>query len=359
MDSDVTADSLSSPEHGGTSAHERGSGFGSMLSFSTQGPPDHASSQRSSGGAVLDSFDLSPATDASSGGDFLDMGSRQQRASLSLPGAGGLTPLSESRKSSHLLLREGEGQITSDKDPSRTYSDINLGGSVDLGIPKARADNIVVGITPEEDRGDNRRIRKRSREAAMTDGRVSVGWQQSQQSQLSHRDRLESSWPLFQKRNTSGDGSQWSMSQPSPSASSSQRAETTSHSPPEYVSVPQGSRLSQRAMTGVEDVASLSGFLRDGESNEGEIDRRGSGSDNSRDGGGDGCGGDGCGGGGADSINNNREGMSVGSSEPLLSGGIGETFSIVSEVSSRGLPAPPLMPSGPLPAIGAIREVGQ
>eukprot|EP00903_Cladosiphon_okamuranus_P014747 g13665.t1 len=91
MDSDVTADSLSSPELGGTSVREGGSGFRSMLSFSTQGPADRASSQRSSS-AALDSFDLSPATDASTGGGgFLDGGSRHQRSSLSLHESGGLT----------------------------------------------------------------------------------------------------------------------------------------------------------------------------------------------------------------------------------------------------------------------------
>lgn len=322
MDSDVTADSLSSPEQGGASTRERGSGFGSMLSFSTQGPLDHASSQRSSS-AVLDSFDLSPATDTSSGGGFLDMGSsRQQRGSLSLTGAGGLTPLSESRGSSDLLPREEDQEVTSD----------NLGESPELGIPK-RAENVVVGIAPVEARGIGGRIRKRSREVAMTDGRAPVGWQQSQQS---HQDRLESSWPHFQKRSTAGDGSQWSMSQPSPSPSFSQQD-----------NVPQGSRWSQRAATGIEGGASLGEFSRDDENNDGEVDRRGSGSDN---------GSDGVGGGGG--INSNRGGMSVSSSEPL-NGGIGETFSIVSEVSSRGLPAPPLIPSGPLPAIGTIREVSQ
>lgn len=110
----------------------------------------------------------------------------------------------------------------------------------------------------------------------------------------------------------------------------------------------------QQARPGIGDEASLSGFARGGDSN-------GGGGDNGRDGGGGGGDrdGEGGGGGGGGRRNSNRAGTTASSSEAPLSGGTGETFSVVSEVSSGGLPAPPVLPSGPLPAIGAVREVRQ
>jgi len=336
MDSDVTADSLSSPEHGGTSSTRgRDSAFGSMLSFSNQGPPDHTSSQRSSS-AALDSFDLSPATDASTGGDgFLDGGSsRHQRSSLSLHEAGVLTPLSESRRSSGLLSRESE-EGSREKHPTR-FGDITGSVHGEPGISQASGE-VVVGVAPRDARrGGAGRTRKRSREVATTDGRASVGLQQLQQH------RLERSWPLFGGQGPGGDGSsQWGMSELSPSRSFSRRGGETS-SPREYGSIPQVPRSHRREVFGTGDEVSVGGFSRGGESNGGE-------SDGGRDGG------VGAGGG---AINSNR-GMSVSSSDGALSGGVGETSSVFSEVSSRGLPAPPPIPSGPLPVIGTIREVSR
>ncbi len=339
MDSDVTADSLSSPEHGGgtssSSTRGRESAFGSMLSFSNQVPPDHASSQRSSS-AALDSFDLSPATDASTGGGgFLDGGSssRHQRSSLSLHEAGELSPLSESRRSSGFLSREDE-EDGRKVYPTR-YGDITGSVHAEQGISRATGE-VVVGVAPRDTRrGGAGRTRKRSREVATTDGRASVGLQQPQQH------RLERSWPLFREQGPGVDGSShWGMSGLSPSRSFSRRGGETS-SPREYGSVPQVPRSHRREVFGTGDEASASGFSRGGESNGGE-------SDGGRAGGGVG------GGGGA--TNSNR-GMSVSSSGGALSGGVGETFSVFSEVSSRGLPAPPPIPSGPLPVIGTIREV--
>ena len=333
MDSDVTADSLSSPERGATSTQGRDSAFGSMLSFSNQGPPGRASSQRSSS-AALDSFDLSPATDASTGGGgFLDGGSsRHQRSSSSLHQAGELTPLSESRRSSDLLSREDEEDST-DKHPR--YGNTTRSVREERGVPQARGE-VAVGMAPRDGRrGGAEKTRKRSREVATIDGRASMGWQPPQ------HHRLERSWPLFHEEGAGGDGSNWGMSESSPSASRSFSRRGETPSPREYTSgssVPRESRSHQRERLGTE--ASVGGFSRGGESNEGE-------GDGGRDGG--------LGGGGG-GINSNR-GMSVSSSDGPLSGGIGETFSVFSEVSSRGLPAPPPMPSGPLPVIGTIREV--
>lgn len=335
MDSDVTADSLSSPEHGdNNSRSHRGSGFGSMLSFSTQGPPDHSSSQRSSN-AALDSFDLSPATDASAGGGgFLDGSSRQQRSSSSLREGGGLTPLSESLRSSDLLSRDDE-EDTAEKDLPQ-FSDIGTRGSVEMGARRSRDGHVVVAGSPLETRGAGQRLRKRSREAATTNGRDSAGWQQSQ------KHRLQNSWPQFRDRSAGGEGSQWGISQPSPSPSFSQRDGMASSSPRDQTGIPHEPRSSLRATSGSANAAPYSRFQRDRDrdSNDRESASRGSGSEDIR------------GVGGVGGVHRNDNGTSVTSSE-----GVSERFSVVSEASSGGLPPPPLMPSGPLPAIGAIREV--
>lgn len=330
MDSDVTADSLSSPELGGTSSTRgRELAFGSMLSFSNQGPSDRASSQRSSS-AALDSFDLSPATDVSTGGGgFLDGGnSRHQRSSLSLHEAGELSPLSGSRRSSGLLSREDE-ENSREKHPTR-YGGVTGSVHGERGISQATGE-VVVGVAPRDTRRSGAgRTRKRSREVATTDGRAFVGLQQPQQY------RLERSWPLFREQGgPGGDGSShWGMSELSPSRSFSRRGGERS-SPREYGSVPQVPTSHRRDVFGTRDEASVSGFSRGG------------GSDGSRD--------SGVGGGGV-ATNSNRS-MSVSSSDGALSGGVGETSSVLSEASSRGLPAPPPIPSGPLPVIGTIREV--
>ena len=97
----------------------------------------------------------------------------------------------------------------------------------------------------------------------------------------------------------------------------------------------------------------MSEFARGGDSNGGEgSNGRGGG----RGGGRDTTGGGGGGGGRRDS---NRAGTTASGSDAPLSSGTGENFSVISEVSSGGLPAPPVLPSGPLPAIGTIREVRQ
>ncbi|CAM9128835.1 unnamed protein product, partial [Ectocarpus sp. 8 AP-2014] len=112
-------------------------------------------------------------------------------------------------------------------------------------------------------------------------------------------------------------------------------------SPREYRGVPRVSGSSRRMSTGIGDEASFSGFSRGGERFGGETESRGNGSDYGSRGGG---------------IHTNGDDMSVSGSETVRSSGLGESSSIVSEVSSGGLPAPPLIPSGPLPAIGVIRE---
>ncbi|CAM9376100.1 unnamed protein product [Scytosiphon promiscuus] len=318
MDSDVTADSLSSPEHGDNSTNQRGSGFGSLQSFSTQGPPGHASSQRSSN-AALDSFDLSPATDASTGGGgFLDGSSRQQHSSSSLRDVGGLTPLSESLRSSDLLSHD-DGEDAAEKD-----------------FPQ-RDEHVVVAVSPLETNDAGQRLRKRSREAATTNGRGdSAGWQQSR------KHRLERSWPIFRDRSAGEEGSQWDVSQPSHSPSSSQREGTasTGGSPRDRPGMLHEPTSSPRTAAGRVRAALYNRFPRRRNGNDGESASRRSGSKA--------IGGVGGSVGGA---HGNSNGTSVASSD-----GIGETFSVASEVSSGGLPPPPVMPSGPLPAIGVIGE---
>lgn len=333
MDSDVTADSLSSPDHGGAGTSQGGSGFGSLLSYSIQGPAGHASSQRSSS-AALDSFDLSPATDASTGGGgFLDGGSRHQRSSLSLHDAGGLTPLSESRRSSGLLSPEDEEETTANA-PTR-YGGVDAGGSKEQGIRQSRRENVVAGVAPTQARDGGGR--KRSREVATT-GRAPAGWRHSQQH------RPERSWPLPHEPIAGEEGSQqWGMSQPSPSHSFSRR-DSTPCSPREYGSIRRTSSSRQQERPEIGNGASLGGFVRGGDSNDvqGGSGRHGVGDSE-----------------GSGGRNSHGTGTGASSSDAPLSGGTGETFSVISEVSSVGLPAPPVLPSGPLPAIGAIREVRQ
>lgn len=306
-----------------------------MLSFSTQGPPDHTSSQRSSN-AALDSFDLSPATDASTAGGFLDGSSRRQRSSSSLREVGGLTPLSESLRSSDLPSRDDEEDSAEKGLPQ--FGDIHTRGSVEIDTRQARNDgHVVVAVSPLETRGAGQRARKRSREAAATNGRDSAGWQQSQ------KHRLQSSWPLFRDRSAGGEASQWGMSQPSPSPSFSQHEGTTSSSPRDRPSIPHDTPRSSRRTTAERaDAASYSTLPRDREMNDGEGASRRRESEAVS------------GVGGSRGVPRHSNQTSVTSSD-----GIAETFSLVSDASSGGLPPPPPMPSGPLPAIGAIREVSR
>lgn len=168
----------------------------------------------------------------------------------------------------------------------------------------------------------------------MTDG-YKRGWQR-------HQHRLESSWPLSRdaerpRRGGDEEGSQWDLSQPSQSPSFSGREVAR---PPQETSAPQ---VTTSGLEGVHDGARYSSGSG-GESNDSGSDLRGGGNKNSS------------GGGSSGDTNSNRGGLSEGSHDAQVGGGIGDNFS-VSEGSSFGLPAPPVIPSSPLPAIAALREV--
>lgn len=327
MDSDLTADSLSSPEHG----------LSMFSSFSVEGPADLTGSQRS--GAPLNSFDLSPATDTSVGSRSFPIG-RGQRLSPHEIG-GGLTPLSESRRSSDISPAEN----TADNTPT-PFEDIRMGTSGALGIPYPRDETVVAensrlgqplgsGGAPELSKG-----------AAMTDG-YPREWQQPQQR------RLESSWPLSRgvepaKRSDSGEDGSWGLSQPSISPSFLHRGTTNQ---PMQAYGAHGDSRSSHPLAGTGDDGGFSG--RSSRGSRGSIDD-GSESGGSRSETGSGS----IPGDGGTGINTNSSRGSIISTNNDVpsSEGIGETSS-VSEGSSHGLPAPPVIPSGPLPAIGSLNEV--
>lgn len=335
LDSDVTADSLSSPEHG---VDTPGRGFGMLSSFSTQDPPNPMNSHRS--GIPFDSFDLSPATDASSGGGGFLSGSRQRPSPRE---AGGLvTPLSESRQS--LDLSHVTGDETTENN-SRHHNDVAIGRTGVLGLSCERGSDVVVGVASATTPGGGG-VRKRLRDGTTTAG-YARGWQ-------TPKHRLESSWPLSRasrpsSQSVGGEEGLWGLSQPSRSVSSSRQGMAT-RSPREH-GVPQVSTSSlQRA--GSERGEFLGGFyVGNGAVIDERRERRGSRSEGISV-----VGGRGGGDGGGSSISGGS--TSASSNDVPLSGGIGETLS-VSDGSSRGLPAPPIIPSGPLPAIGALREVRQ
>lgn len=341
MDSDVTADSLSSPENRiATSSGRRFSG--ALSSFSTLGPQDNGgSSQRSC--PPLDSFDLSTATDASAaGGGFLD----QHRQQLSPGEAGGLTPLGRHTRGSDGPLAEGE----SDDKHLRSDDDVRIrGSSMSLGLPQTGSGEFGVGSeVPAAAASSGGQARKRSRDDAMTDGHVGRGWQQQP------GNRLESSWPLSRldaapsrrSRGSTGGGSSLDLSRTDPFPPLSRQG-TIGGSPHDRYEMPASRSAFGGGISGGGRESSDGG----GEgcytvhsSSRSEQDNSGSAGDSISVGGGIG----------------NRMGGSVRRSGNDLSwnGSNSENLSI-SEGSSRGLPAPPIVTSGPLPAIGALREVGR
>lgn len=349
MDSEgpVTADSLSSPDQDDGSMPE---GFSGMLSsFSTQGPIDHMSSSRRSD-APLDSFDLSPVTDASAGGGGFPSSRNQQlqRPSLHDAAGGGLTPLSESRRSSSEILHHEEHKTVDKRDYDEHGAKIGLG----VELSQARSG---VGLAQGAVSG---LARKRSRDVATTDGYAAdlKGWQQPSQY------RLESSWPLPRaagsNRRSSGvddNENSWGLSQPNVTpASLSMPGSTQTARPSRDHNFGLRTSTSSQHLPGSGDIVSTTrGYF--GEHGIGDQDggceSHCSGSDS---GGRSIVSSDGRR--GTDTNSNTGYRSIVSSTDAPLSGGLGEVLS-VSETSSRGLPAPPIIPSGPLPAIGALREV--
>lgn len=344
MDSDVTADSLSSPENRiATSSGRRFSG--ALSSFSTLGPQDHGSSQRSC--PPLDSFDLSTPIDASAaggGGGFLDESHQQ----LSPGGARGLTPLSrQTRGSVGHHHEEGESD---DRHPRRDDGDTRVRRSMSLRLPQSGSGEFDVGgdipAAAAAASSSGKAHRKRSREDAMTDGHISRGWQQQPSN------RLESSWPLSRldaapvrrSRSSNGGGSPLDLSHTDPSPPLSRQG-TMNGSPHERYET----SASRSAFGG--DISGGGRERTDGGGEDCYTIRSRSEHDHS--------------GSAGDSISvgagiDNRMGGSMrrGGNDLSWNGSNSENLSI-SEESSRGLPAPPIVTSGPLPAIGALREVGR
>lgn len=323
MDSDVTADSLSSPEQG----------FGLLSSFSSQGPPGHARSQYS--GAPLDSVDLSPPTDTSADED----GGGFHNGILRRSGdVGQLTPLRESRRSTGDLSNEEE-EIKTDNNPARSGAhDVPSRAS---GLLSESGESVVVGRVPAMAARGDHADRKSSREVATIDGYGIVGWQQGQH-------RLESSWPISRSMGRSSLGNcreedPWGRSQPSPPPNFS-RGGYMALSPHERIvaQIPSSNRPrdSNRPLGGDRDVERRSVSRSESSNSRSESGSSGRGGIGGHFGG----------------AHGDRGSISASSSDIPLGGGIGETFSI-SDGSSPGLPAPPMIPSGPLPAMGALREV--
>lgn len=344
----MTADSLSSPDQDDGSMPE---GFSGMLSsFSTQGPIDNMSSSRRSD-APLDSFDLSPVTDASAGGGGFPSSRNQplQRPSLPDAAGGGLTPLSESRRSSSEMLHHEEHKTVDKRENDEHGAKIGLG----VGLSQARSG---AGLAQGAVSG---RARKRSRDVATTDGYAAdlKGWQQPSQYH-----RLESSWPLpraagSNRRSSVVDDNEnsWGASQPNvtPASLSIPGSARTARPSRDHNFGLRTSTSSQR-LSGSGDIVSTTrgSFGEHGNGDQdGGSESRCSGSDS---GGRSMASSDGRR--GTDTNSNTGSRSIVSSNDVPLSGGLGEVLS-VSETSSRGLPAPPIIPSGPLPAIGALREV--
>ena len=326
MDSDVTVDSLSSPENRIATASERRFGGGGALSpFSTTlGPQDQGGSSQGSC-PPLDSFDLSTATDASPGGVGIFLDESRQR--MSHGEARELTPLSR-------RTRGSDGPHVDERsEGSRHRDDVRIRRSMSFGLPQAMSSGFEVGEEiPAASSSGGQAHRKGSRESATTDG-------YGRGSQQPPRNRLESSWPMPRhavpsrrsRRSTAGG----SPLGPSPPLSRRGTIDGSLHGRYE-TPVPRSAfgRGGQESTDGGGEGCYTSNC---------EHDNSGSASDGINIGGG--------------STHNRMRGLRAGVNDLSWNGSTSENLSI-SEESSRGLPAPPIVTSGPLPAIGALRQVG-
>lgn len=351
MDSHVTADSLS-PENGITS-EPSAFGVGMLSSFSTR-EGDRRNSDASygdpRGASPLDSFDLSPATDGtpfSAAGRATDFLADSTSRSGSQVGDG-FKPLREDPaggSSSNLVHRDSSdrprvehyGQVGAD-DESKAVSSRTGGHENLLGIASAPGNQRSWDV-PNQGYGIlDRRLRQ------------------------PRNHRLESSWPLIGAAGCDRDkreGDSWdhgTHAYASPSVSgrrlSSDRgvignldvnmidspSMARSQQPVESNRVGESSK-SPRPLWGTGQGTQLhvqGNHVHDS-------DQRGNGG-NDADGGNneDSCSGEG----GSSSNNGNRWGGA----------GWGDTLS-ASDVSSGGVPAPPTMPSGSLPAMASLKEV--
>lgn len=388
MDSDATADSLSSPENGISGDEVPGFGISMLSSFSTQESERHITSRLSgardsgrggsSGVLPLDSFDLSPVTDAtplSAGvGDFLH---DHHATSPRINPRAELTPFRETRGSIGAVNPDPLLRVETRDNPHGERGHDN-GGTAGLGQTEARStlnsrSSSVVATDLESAAPRSGRTRKRSRHIATTrttyegyTNDLAVSRQQQQQ----HR-RLESSWPLnaAQERGREEGDDSLERSQPDgnnrPSISGRETTRQSSR-PDNSTRHVQATLRSSASLPGRADHRNSPGGF-DHHSVEHDIFEsnscRSDGVTYGRGRGGNGVGRGGSGGGSVkeDSSSRGECGGISGSSSSRWGGGystVGEKFSIVSDASSRGLPAPPVMPSGPLPAIATLKEVG-
>ena len=169
----------------------------------------------------------------------------------------------------------------------------------------------------------------------MTDGYMTPRWQQQPSN------RLESSWPLSRldaapsrrSRSGNGGGSSLDLSHTDPSPPLSRQGTIDGSLRSAFSGGISGGR---REIAEREDGGCYT--------SRSEHDNSGSAGDSSSVGGG---------------IHNRMGGSMRRSSSDLLWNGSNSENLSISEESSRGLPAPPVVSSGPLPAIGALREVGR
>lgn len=312
MDSDVTSDSLSSPADPGLDI---------FSSFASIQHIDQMSTQRS-GVAALDSLDLSPATNASTQGSaFLDESQRSssllQKSSRAFSERAGTSYQTEIKES------RGDENHTMASNFSEGGDSSRISGAAQAS-PDATGD--VRGLAPA-------RKRFKKGNATATDGYEKKAGRECMNS------RLESSWPSFgptavpSRRSFSATGELWEASQSSRSPCSQKETAT---------SATRGHRSSEILGSG----PLRSGFSKSGPAtNDGACDIRDSQSES------------GSGGRLGSGMSTNKGSLvSTGSGDIATSGGVGDAYS-ASEGSSHGLPAPPVIPSGPLPAIGALKEV--
>lgn len=344
----MTVDSLSPAD--GIISEPSGFGHG-LASFSTQEADcTHTIDGRHRGTPQLDSFDLSPASDgaqfSAAHGDFL--GSARNRPGSQYGET--LTPLSESlgMQSSGLLP-----EIAVEDSARRHGSSADNDG---LGTRFTQMEGRNSRIAPSVGHGATR---KRPREVA-TEGHR--GTANARPHPPTHR--LESSWPLDRAGMREG-GSQedesWGGSaqlkspllvpdQPSNShggeardfreqESESVGSRSTGLRPAIYSSRDRAMASSRRwnRRGGTQDLnhGDDNQYASDGSSDRSDVGGVCSTEDAS-----------------------SRDGGSMGRNDGRWSGlGLHDTLS-VSDVSSGGVPPPPVIPSGPLPAIATVREVG-
>lgn len=361
MDSDLTADSLSPIAVGGeiSTGEPSGFGLGLLSSFSTEADPDPtqhdvatAVDGRLDHGGMgntpsVDSFDISPVSDepllfSAADEDFGGTANSARRGGDALRQLG--SSLEDSGPQDQLL---GNNMASNDdRGPSFSRGSLLRKG----GIPGSR-------ISTDSDRV-SATTRKRPREVAAIDsftvGANTTGGRPQPQNHL----RLENSWPLDRAMTAARDGhlaqeESWNDSAPLNSPLlTPDRQPSNSH-----VAGAQNFRDQISRSRGIPPAThedkdpfiqrhSKLGGAQDHGHNEGAFQSAsGAGSDMSDAGGPYSAG-----------ESSSREGMSE--NNRRWNGGLDllDTLS-VSDVSSGGVPPPPVIPAGSLPAIATLREV--